>query len=173
MSLKEKKNNDPLNRIYRVGDSVYMRRLASDVVDLLLEHAILLVGYGKTSEGVHYFTAMNSWGKGWGKKGYERIIRSISSNQKTVFHPKNRLPHLLVSNVGDSVYSGFLASDLVPGLVHHAILLVGYGKTSDDIHYFTAMNSWGKGWGKKGFGRIIRSISSNQKTLFNTFSFPK
>ncbi|CAN1184825.1 hypothetical protein LINPERHAP2_LOCUS37194 [Linum perenne] len=36
--------------------------LASDGVDFLAHHGILLVGYGTTSDGVHYFKAMNSWG---------------------------------------------------------------------------------------------------------------
>ncbi|CAN1186035.1 unnamed protein product, partial [Linum perenne] len=148
-----------------VGDSVYMGCLASDEVDFLANHTILLVGYGTTSDDVHYFKAMNSWGNRWGKKGFRRIIRSVSSNQKTLFHTYSY-------PVGDSVYMRCLASDEVDFLANHAILLVGYGTTSDDVHYFKAMNSWGDRWGKKGFGRIIRSVSSNQKTLFHTYSYP-
>ena len=34
---------------------------------------------------------------------------------------------------------------------HHAVTVVGY---SDSGQYFTVMNSWGRGWGDRGFGRI-------------------
>ena len=34
---------------------------------------------------------------------------------------------------------------------HHAITVVGY---SERGQYFTVMNSWGRGWGDRGFGRI-------------------
>ena len=34
---------------------------------------------------------------------------------------------------------------------HHAIAVVGY---SERGQHFTVMNSWGPGWGEKGFGRI-------------------
>ena len=34
---------------------------------------------------------------------------------------------------------------------HHAITVVGY---SERGQYFTVVNSWGRGWGERGFGRI-------------------
>lgn len=34
---------------------------------------------------------------------------------------------------------------------HHAVTVVGY---SERRRYFTVMNSWGTGWGSRGFGRI-------------------
>ena len=37
-------------------------------------HAVSLVGYG-TDGGVDYWLCQNSWGKGWGEKGYVRLLR--------------------------------------------------------------------------------------------------
>lgn len=44
-----------------------------------LDHAILAVGYGTTSEGVEYFLVKNSWGTGWGEAGYIRIGQKSES----------------------------------------------------------------------------------------------
>jgi cathepsin L len=37
-----------------------------------LDHAITAVGYG-TESGVDYYIVRNSWGAGWGDKGYIKI----------------------------------------------------------------------------------------------------
>ncbi|KAK3431229.1 hypothetical protein EUGRSUZ_E02715 [Eucalyptus grandis] len=39
-------------------------------------HAVAIVGYGKTPDGVDYWLLKNSWGETWGEKGYMRILRN-------------------------------------------------------------------------------------------------
>ncbi|XP_058122492.1 procathepsin L-like [Anopheles ziemanni] len=39
-------------------------------------HAMLVVGYGKTSDGVAYWLVKNSWGKYWGDSGYIKMARN-------------------------------------------------------------------------------------------------
>ncbi|GAX81533.1 hypothetical protein CEUSTIGMA_g8961.t1 [Chlamydomonas eustigma] len=40
-----------------------------------LNHAVTLVGYGTTTEGVDYWLIRNSWSKLWGEDGYMKITR--------------------------------------------------------------------------------------------------
>ena len=53
---------------------------AEDVTSDMLDHAVLLVGYGtddKTKEP--YWLVKNSWGQKWGENGYIRMRRNVRS----------------------------------------------------------------------------------------------
>lgn len=43
-----------------------------------------------------------------------------------------------------------------PTVLNHAVTLVGYGTTEDQIPYYIVKNSWGQAWGEEGYIRIIR-----------------
>lgn len=43
---------------------------------------MLVVGYGTTDDGEHYWKVQNSWGEGWGDKGIGKIIRKSSRNKE-------------------------------------------------------------------------------------------
>lgn len=46
-----------------------------------LDHAVTIVGYGTTDDGVKYWLVKNSWGTKWGEKGYVRMKRDIHAKE--------------------------------------------------------------------------------------------
>lgn len=61
------------------ADQPFFRLYSQGVIDRAcgsqLNHAVLLVGYGSTSEGIDYWLVRNSWGTSWGEAGYVKILR--------------------------------------------------------------------------------------------------
>ena len=43
-----------------------------------INHAVVVVGYGTTEEGLDYWLVKNSWGPGWGDQGYIKIQRGVN-----------------------------------------------------------------------------------------------
>lgn len=48
--------------------------------DTEVNHAIVVVGYGKTDEGEEYWICKNSWDTDWGEEGYIRMARNKNNH---------------------------------------------------------------------------------------------
>ena len=45
----------------------------------MIDHAVLVTGYGTDAAGVDYWRVKNSWSTSWGEQGYARILRSSAN----------------------------------------------------------------------------------------------
>ncbi|OXA47360.1 ervatamin-B [Folsomia candida] len=61
-------------------DPQYATGYLSRKVNQTMDHAVLLVGYGADSVGKKYWIIKNSWGTGWGDKGFAKILAGQNDN---------------------------------------------------------------------------------------------
>ncbi|OXA48672.1 Cathepsin L [Folsomia candida] len=66
-------SGEPWDPLYAGG---YMSCPAGQAMD----HAVLLVGYGVNTAGKNYWIVKNSWGTGWGDKGFAYILSGQANN---------------------------------------------------------------------------------------------
>ena len=70
------------------ADTRYFQSYSGGILDssscgTTLDHGVLAVGYGEEN-GQKYWLVKNSWGTTWGDKGYVKIARSDSTNDKGI-----------------------------------------------------------------------------------------
>jgi hypothetical protein len=83
LHLKEAVSNGPVSVAIEADTLVFQFYKSGVINDVKcgtnLDHGVLVVGYG-TENHNDYWIVKNSWGPGWGDKGYVKIARSNSTN---------------------------------------------------------------------------------------------
>ncbi|KAL8468223.1 hypothetical protein ACS0TY_031456 [Phlomoides rotata] len=67
---------DAIDQFQHYSSGVFTEECGTD-----MNHAVTLVGYGETGEGMKCWLAKNSWGSSWGEYGYMRILRDVDDPQ--------------------------------------------------------------------------------------------
>jgi cathepsin B len=62
--------------VYKTG--VYQKGESNKSNQQLGGHAIRIIGWGVTSEGVKFWLCVNSWGLNWGERGRFKILRGVN-----------------------------------------------------------------------------------------------
>ncbi|KZV18478.1 ervatamin-B-like [Dorcoceras hygrometricum] len=94
-------------------------------------------------------------------KGYEKVpANSESSLLKAVANQPISVG-IEASNdlqfYSSGVFTGVCGTDL-----NHGVAVVGYGVTGNGTKYWLVKNSWGTGWGEKGFLKMKREIKAKE-----------
>jgi C1A family cysteine protease len=87
LSLKAAVAQQPVS-VAIEADTRYFQSYSGGILDssscgTTLDHGVLTVGYGEEN-GQKYWLVKNSWGTTWGDKGYVKIARSDSTNDKGI-----------------------------------------------------------------------------------------
>merc|ERR1711998_171546 len=103
--------------------------------------------------------------------GYRKISRGSESDLKDAVAKRPVAVGIDAHHPAFKLYSsGVFDIDYCTTHLTHAVLVVGYGTTSEGTDFWKLQNSWGKDWGTNGYGKIARG--KNMCSISNLASYP-
>ena len=87
----------------------------------------------------------------------------VPSTEKDHLNSLNVAPLSVCVNADPIMYykSGVYSSTSCTADTNHAVVMVGYGTTTDGKDYYLVKNSWGTSWGESGYIRISRESANS------------
>ena len=102
--------------------------------------------------------------------GYRKVKRGSEADLKDALSERPLAVGIDAHHPAFKLYeSGVFDIDYCTTHLTHAVLLVGYG-TEKGKKYWKLQNSWGKSWGEKGYGKVVRG--KNMCAIANLASYP-
>ncbi|AES89820.1 putative actinidain [Medicago truncatula] len=95
-------------------------------------------------------------------KGYEKVP---SNSENDLLKAVANQPVSVYVDAGDYVfqfYSGGIFTGKCGTDTDHVVTIVGYGVSLDYTEYWLVKNSWGTGWGEKGYMKLKRNVDSKK-----------
>lgn len=92
--------------------------------------------------------------------GYSKDSPADEEEMKEILYEKGPISIGINATPIQTYTSGILdlSSNLCPPHINHQAFLVGYGRING-IDYWNIKNSWGRGWGERGYFRLRRGRS--------------
>ncbi|PNX86269.1 thiol protease SEN102-like protein [Trifolium pratense] len=97
-------------------------------------------------------------------KGYEKVPDNEDSLLKAVVNQPISVA-IDAGNLSFQLYSSGIYTGPCGSQLDHGVTLVGYGTDQNGVDFWLIKNSWGVGWGERGYMRIKRGMGVPKKGL--------
>jgi len=110
--------------------------------------------------GVHLARSSSDAGTAFGMQAWEKLPENAYEPLLRALYERGPVAVSVTATPWHTYESGIFNSCDRNAVINHAVVLVGYGETSD-LKFWTVQNSWGPDWGEDGRIRVLRHESSD------------
>lgn len=107
-------------------------------------------------------TVLTGGGLSFGMQGWKKLPVNIAEPLVEALYERGPVVvSVAAASAWNSYASGIMAGCDADAIINHAVALVGYGQEGK-YKYWQIQNSWGEGWGERGFVRLLRLDHRNE-----------
>lgn len=111
--------------------------------------------------GVHFAGLGSNAGTTFGMQAWERLPENAYQHLMHAVYERGPVAVSVEASRWHHYEAGVFDSCRKNAVINHAVILVGYGETSD-VKFWTVQNSWGPDWGEDGRIRVLRHEGSDE-----------